>query len=777
MWGSCAKCGTTGDALSLYCVNKELTSTWEAVEKINESGLLLTSIGTAKSCYPEYELARKLRERVEEFWMECRTEFKQYPGPHPVALSYGLEIDRNISLQFVGSTKAKRLQEVLGVEVKTNKDILILPFYDVPGRIASFRAYYVSGRKLQSRDIPLSYASEHGLYLLNGIRLDTEAVLAVDDPMLAFKIQNRCILTNLVPWPVVAYTTKSTRWDVVTAEKIVFFAEDFSTDLFAIACNTPNAYICKPPKEFDIHRKLLYCSPRSWMAEILQYSVHWKTALATWLCHGIQRDEAAAALEKLSLTPAVRKELVDSLNDVESKKMLSEFMSSSAYAKRLTFEGSKISERRGKWYTTVPSTNSEYLVSDCLIRFTGTVRAGDENYYTGEVVRNNVRKKLFVRTDLPRGSQKSWLEDFCLKNGLGCPEISPAWERRLFAVARAFSGELPNEVLDPKVGWSRDLTTFRLPNRVVHDGNILDEVGTPIDGYPCHKVTGRGVTPALIRQLLSDEPGNAEFWATFACMMANVYTPYTKTPPKCIGVVGDINFGATFVKAMDLVPYNGIIHDVPAYLEVSKISAHALRAVSEENSNVVVDLSPLAASFVISDAWVFVQANQGVRAWDHGPFVYDLIAHAVRFLQGGSMSLTSYAPDTFLAEFPKFLTHRFFNGKSPNYDVLQKAAELISVGVPFGGKSPGDAFLYGVFLLIQDGDTAISVKKNSIMVDSKTVCLPKKVVMSILAGDTESVREDLRRRGVLVKSSSTGWYVDRKYWDKLFMKFDREYSF
>ena len=791
VWGFCTRCGLAGDLVDLYREKTGAATFRDAVKELADKGHVSADVSTTEKLCFDYEMLRQVRTNTEDFWELARTQFTNLPMMHPIIATLGLE--DNSSLLMLGSATAYQVSEALGgVKLRTNKDVLIVPLHDVPGRISLFRVYYIRGDTIAYKDYLVPYQTSNGLFMLSSVKPHCDLTLAVDDPLFAFQIQNYCMSTGSQPWPVVSYTKDDTDWSAVVTSKLVFWAQEYNLELFKVASCAPNAMVSLSSAVLNRVQYMRKISKKQWTSEILMRATPWIDALASWLCR-IRSEDASYALRSLNLNATQRQDLITVSTDDESADKLKNLVTDNLYARAFYFDGSEIIERGGRWYAS--QNSKEVFVSDTLIRLEGTVSVyEDGNYYVGTLIRRNRKHQFYLPMNTLDRELRKWIENFCLAHNMGCPEFGPGYGPRLIAIARAFSGELTNEVFEAKVGWSKDLTTFRLPKRLIKDGTIVNEVGVPVDSYPCQNVTGARLSATSIKQLLENSLSNAQFWATFACVMMNTAASYFGIKKRKIGIVGQGGFARSFASTMELPAVTitkntytsqRMKHDIPTNIVIDNVKlADVVKWMNEPTEkNMITDLSYLEAVQVSSAGWVFVHAKE-YENYVNVAAAYDLIPQTIKLIQSGDLKLSVYTPDVFLHMLKQTLCDTLLRGEQVDLSVMDEALKLISIDAPMG-TTYAQALLYGIFMIAQEGKVSIGRRiragvtmANSVVIDAGRVVIPKALVNKIvLDGCTQRVGQSLMEEPAAFKADYSAWTISMQYWDDTFARFQEEQVF
>jgi hypothetical protein len=783
IWGFCTKCGATGDVVELYMQKLGAITPADAIDDILENGFGDFGNLSTDTLFLSYELHRQVRESVSQFWRKAKENLKT-PSTHPVLSRLGLE--HNHSLRFVGSANTEEIYETFRVKITAPGNLLVVPFQDLPGRICRIRFYFVRGNEIKYKDIQTDYSEEAGVFMLDAARPNSEIVVAIDDPLFALQVQNHLMMADTMARPVIAYANSTPNWSPIVTGNTVFWTTSFSMNLFKVAEKAPGSKVSLAPPAIDRLRHMRRVSTKEWTTELLTRAMPWTNALGAWLCT-ISREEASPILQAMDLTPTQRQEIINQTTGDDDRRKMKNMVEAAIKCRTTMCNNIEVVEREGSWYSRRSAGKRETLISDTTIRLTGTVRlVGAGNYYTGFISRRGNKKKFYAPVDMKERENKKWLDDFCLEHGLQCPEIAQGWGTRLFAIARSFAGELENETRVGKVGWSPDLLKFYLPSRVVDEGRIERDIGVPVVDYPCQQVTGSTVSTDTLKALLENNKANAQFWALFSCVMMNTTAPYFGIRKKKIGVVGQGGFSNAFSNSMDLrtekakkdmskVP--NMQHDVPVHLEYSKPTLVEIAPWlnNPEEKNVIMGFDYLEAFQLAEEDWVFVTARDFGKI-NEMPIARDLIPYAVQFVQTTKLKVSAYTPDIFLTLFRKHLYKRFLSGRKMDFSVMDEANKLISNGTPLG-TTPGQALLYGIFLLMREGSVKYTRKEraNAVVIGNKQVTIPHSVIKQVVIdGGTQRVGDRLVEESANFSLDYSSWVISSNYWEHAHKQFQQE---
>jgi len=604
----------------------------------------------------------------------------------------------------------------------------------------------------------------------------TDVVVALSDPLQAFRLQNRQMVTNNKGRPIVGYTYDAQCWRSLSASTVIFLTGgDESVEFYRMLKSIKNAVVAP----ISASSALNNVSTGTWLAALRDRAVTWQASFAIWIDF-MSYDVAAKSLRSLDLSPAECDDVLNHVNCGELRERMERFFKEQHATREVICGASTVHVRNGNWYTYSKQARKDVLVMDVAIELTKTISVpGADKYYVGKVTRRNVSKPFCLPFTEAGSKFKNWLEHFCLEHGLGCPYVASNWGPKIIETAKLFTSSLPNEPREKKVGWTKDCTSFMFPNKVVREGAVVTDVGIPIKGYPCQDVNSAGAS-AVIGQLLEHNEFNVQFWALFGCTLLNLAAPLYGIKRKKICTIGTINFAKLFAKALGLCTvqqrYMGTqpSHDVPTYVQLEGKFSKSISAVNDPLvTNILTNMTYLEAALGAQDDWVYVPTPDYGEACENAALASSLLLHAVKFVQTTEVKVKGFVINAVMSRFRDYLKKRFFKGRDVDFSVFDEAYKLVRYSSPFG-TTASETLLYTMFMLMAEGKLSMSSGDSNadITAAGGNVTIHKSAIRKAIPdGRYAYGRKKLEVDGVLKKSTHMCWVIAQSTWDNSFSRF------
>jgi hypothetical protein len=344
-WFCCADCGAAGDMIELAAAAWSMKPD-TALQKLYRFGFPISERAIEEESVQSY-LSHHLgyRERLKALWHQARDFLTQAPTETVARLRNLYRLHSEMSLerwrmgpgQLVGAAPTVNIEgtfvpgrlqhgdgpedwNLVGKRVFQGRgwdDVLMIPFYDLPGRISAFSFVGRQGgaagdqifhplERLQGQSKKRSLL-EAGLAWLPELcrRCQDRVFLAIDDPWLALRMHIRHFNVSMVPLPLTAWhdgpTARTTRkaWKMLEGRPVVIWswALDHRAVYQAIQADGLIA-VAGPDQVTDasLSQYLRRMSPDDLRRLVLKRARPWREALAEWA-----EDKRDGAIEDLLL--------------------------------------------------------------------------------------------------------------------------------------------------------------------------------------------------------------------------------------------------------------------------------------------------------------------------------------------------------------------------------------------------------------------------------------------------------------------------------------------
>ena len=332
-WHHCNHCGSSGDMLELACRVWELEPA-DTLRRLAEEGVNVPDEALNPLAVASYTANNpNYRQQLNELWEAARDNLPnllQSPHIADMAAQYNLHLEigserwRQGPGKLVGAASCTAIEKHLhkGLFKKSKgvawQDALVVPFYDLPGRIRSFLCLGRQGRIPADQVFyraPLrpnnQGGDDAGLGFVQSIG-DCGHVIATEDWMLALQLQFRHLRTNYQPLPMViwhddGHVRSGASWQMLSGRRIVLWTArpDYRLILQAVATDAWINYTIgstSPQRKMLLH--YLRQKPTSHLENsIVRWAKPWPEALREWMAkygdtfriNVIQRLEEAGA--------------------------------------------------------------------------------------------------------------------------------------------------------------------------------------------------------------------------------------------------------------------------------------------------------------------------------------------------------------------------------------------------------------------------------------------------------------------------------------------------
>jgi hypothetical protein len=431
-------------------------------------------------------------------------------------------------------------------------DVLVSPLVDMPGRVKGFMA---CGRGLNLKDdvvyrpwCAVAGDNDAGLlYYLAGTRRPEyqDTIFAFSEPFTALRLHFWHAQDNSDILPIVAFVkegrfrTKPVIWGTLPPGPLVFWGppEDLGALIrHARLCNGLIGQVAWPSK----HPIAAFTrrTPSAWLHAIRESAVPWEVALERALT-GLPTNKGEELFLKSELMADDRERfLMGCPADLQDA-----YRHYGLTPRRIKLDTQEIIETDGTW---VLAKNKE-VISDAIIRLEHAVFHPQKHtiYHTGRVLFRNQDIPFVEADDVIRVATANWLRSVIVKAGLGYPQISSKYTRKLLEIATRFhKPESAKAFTD--IGWDDEQGCFVFANFVVRNGGAVETIA---DGkvlivpsradYPTMSIEKPvGLTAEEVNFLSEDNPHNRLLWACGMGLLAGALYPVLNERPRGIAVTG-----------------------------------------------------------------------------------------------------------------------------------------------------------------------------------------------------------------------------------------------
>lgn len=648
-WYLCQHCRFRGDAIELYQAVYNLENLDEAVYDMAQSGILiLDSKPVSRNTVASYRTTYvKFRNRFLDLVATSNKQLADLDAPTRRLLNeYSLwdgykagrwheEIGR-----FMGVLTAKQLRAE-GYKLPPGfHRMLVLPFYDVPGRISSLLLLGRKGRTRRITTRPACLDDDDGLMLSNWLDTTQPYVLALADPVMALRLQRKSFNALGRPSPIVVYGQNTTKaWQTIHASKVIFWNGDENYTMFSQAMLRVGSHVAlRPNTDIDTSGYFDKLGIAALLSAFRGSTISWAEAMKRFILES-NAWKVADYMHNLEIPEGLLKHVYDTCSPTE--RQLMKQIIRDVVPERFAYVGNlRIAEIDGQWYTIY--RDHRELAADAILCIERAVNIKETNENRYEGVIQAAGKKISFNEKIGVVEKKTaiWMQGLMMQAGLPPPIIDPKIEKYLVTVARKFH---PPEYIQKhgRVGWNQGLQSFIFPNFSIMEGRVDSTVQAATQGtsIPAGEVTGCGAAEGQW-DVLVHEPDWAIVWAGLAGFMANMIAPILGASPQPLAFVGLPGSAGALVgeylcrelgmltapvtktkePLLEVQKITGI-HNYPVWFDPT---AHNRRGVAYLKASEPVNALTLmtvseAAALAVGDVWTFVDSQSYLTQRDRMP--------------------------------------------------------------------------------------------------------------------------------------------------------------
>lgn len=561
-WHRCLGCSFAGDSIELAAAAWGL-SIPAAVTKLRTILKIDTRFFTERAAAGYEERFLQGRRRNNEVWQRARdykpSSNSELRGLH-TKLKFPepptLEAWRQRGGQYVGAMERDLIEEILWVSRESRhnpfkyshwKVALILPLYDLPGRICSF---VVAANDYKNNvDTHLRFVlplADHRLYRPGGVSMPElldlppgasgDRVLVLLNPLAALQLQVRHLANQSQPLPIVgaweAANTPAMLLEHSTAKQLTIWAPVLDKAVFrhAVALNARVVY--NRSQRQDLWEQLRTHEPHSWTEMNFKRAVTWEQALEDYLSL-LNPSEAEEVLLYLDLPAHRLEEFVKGCRS-EVRSRIEVLVTGRRVARKVSYQGHTIVEDSEGWTRAGGEKNGE-LICNASVRIERVVYqpSSSRSYYQGDITYKGEKIPFMAPKKEMDAAPGRWLEEYLLKLNKGVLVCNRQWTKDLLSIATLFHQPELVHSLDSD-GWDGDRQSFIFPGFLVKRGGEVED-NTIVHQQPMPRP---GLLTSMENDRLHGGPGVDLTWAVAVAVTARLVAPSANLPGSGVAVYG-----------------------------------------------------------------------------------------------------------------------------------------------------------------------------------------------------------------------------------------------
>lgn len=583
-WTSCGRCQFAGDLIELAARKWEIGIP-DALARLSSTGMLTAALSD-KLVEGYIRDHVELRRRLRDFWETARHAPIRRPsvatrrllraaGIYCSGVSVAWPEERGM---YLGAATRQEVEDVFAplayaAQPRDNgngkattrrgggagpqrpfngegwDDVLVMPYYDLPGRICAFHfigrsANYAAGDYIYRRANlgPTSVAvREAGVGMLPAIRskphrLFGDDVFVISDPLVAVILQARSVWDGSRGLPIVLshFTPEiqTLRLPHPLPERpLIFWGTHPALMLQAKRSNGRISTFKITQIERD--RRLNHRRPSEWLALIRKRAVPWYIVLQNEL-RKLDREGICARLLSLEFTSAeladfydhCPPELSQRIHEADPNRMLGRCVEIDGKTVLETARGWEL-EKSGELICNLPVRLTEIL----------TTTAG-ERFYRGTVtLPDSLTIFTLEKAGVERRGLFPCLQDVLAADGAAPFAFHPSWAKRSEFIATQMH---PPRLIPQaeRIGWSEERLGFVFNQFIIRLGGEVVGDDVPViqdETTPAQSLEYPGRLPFQLQQSLSADTNEVGLvWAMLACICRNLFSKIIYQDPNGI---------------------------------------------------------------------------------------------------------------------------------------------------------------------------------------------------------------------------------------------------
>jgi hypothetical protein len=435
-------------------------------------------------------------------------------------------------------------------------EVLIIPFWDMPGRLSAVTGTTYDGQQFYTRYIAAPFNKKPGSGLRTGaamlqVGLDPAirpfakpfgAILVAIDPLMALEQHARQFQTSdeILPLVTVYPTARAFQFKQVFDNRPIVFvgrenhelpllfkcARELDTRIAVIETD----HVAGPTRHYMTTDKTC----RAWMEYELQFAKPWADVLEQQLAK-MQATEAGPFLEKVGFTQDAASAFIRGCPATLRNRLT--FLTTESKTKSTKIGTIEIVETEAGWRIA----KTKELICNASFRI-------DELVYmqsTGKTLASGVIR--FNGEDIPFSAPYSsfdlapfrWFKHYLLKLGKGVLSFHSSWQKHAIHISENFHKPVSRSVAGT-YGWDEPNKNWLFPHWTIEDGgkvveHSVTDFETPF--RPCHVIAKpRKFT---IQELLDlGDMNSVGFWKLTGAVLANLLAKRYSAKPTGIGLIG-----------------------------------------------------------------------------------------------------------------------------------------------------------------------------------------------------------------------------------------------
>jgi len=597
-WHRCQDCGSTGDLIELASRVWKL-SIPATIVKLGRWDYEMPHDQASINKYIEQHL--EYRQRLNELWRDAQAEMKQ-PSGELQRLREQFNLRCEVPTErwhagpgsLLGGTTTERIERAFAPGVMDHadekgqrcspsehaifagkgwRDALIMPYYDLPGRICGFLFVGRDGkypddfvyRRANRGPRGNQYgpeAAEAGLAMhpqaLESSNDWERVVVATAKPMTALALQMRHLEQSQRALPLVCHYDSIRRtqqhgdsqrvrttnaWQLLGNRQLIFWMPEFcvATIQQAIAVNGLIATVGPLQPSVEALQEYMWKrTPRDLLRHIIHSARPWPESLARAF-NGMDNTKIERHVQRMQVDGVDLEREIKKCGSTTQRRVRGMFDQASQRVGRL-ITGKTVVERSGGWFER-GRLGQESLISDGIVRIDRILyqRTQKQTYAQGRIIYHGQSVDFCEPQEQLEKQGLRWAQDVLLQRGIGFMNFNPYFHHRLVDLARVFL-EPKVETAITSIGWNEEQRQFVFPKFAIDErGEVVCQNNMILDRPIPAQLLQRPdycLTPEELDRAKGKGNATKVFWAVLGSMIANIIAPACQQRRTGIALVG-----------------------------------------------------------------------------------------------------------------------------------------------------------------------------------------------------------------------------------------------
>lgn len=551
-WTHCRDCNHHGDMIELAA------SVWkldlpQTLARLSLEGLALPADAPAGALV-NYQASLAYRKRIEDFWAASQRRLYDNEGEDETGLQRRYCV-RNLQRalwphggwDMVGWASRGDIEAAFKdgpawpnpFKGTGWKQLLVLPFYSLPGRLCGF---YCVGRRGERDDrffrpvFPYKGEIDAGLGLLPGLLAPPNphlgnTLFVMSTPLLALQLQLLWLKANTKPLPLVCsfqddHVGTGPIWDAIGPRELAFWSPHSDPHLLRQARRTNGKIAVRPLGQTTIQRHLSCATSLDWLRIVRNKLISWPAYLESAL-QPRPIAEFPFWLRLANFTPADLREFTARCPQ-DLREKLESYIAQQQNNCSTILRNQTIQESEAGW--TIVGTDEN--ICSVRIRIDQEIRTrSGRGYYRGHVLVGTRQIPFVEKIDVVESVGLLT----CLRSAVqAVANTSFLCDTRWNKLAHIIAAKLhPPEVITgvDRVGWEPESTCFNFPTySILAGGEVVTHNAALFadTNIPATKLGTPGIV--LERDLRKLSHAGESFWVTVAALISNIVAPIFDQP-------------------------------------------------------------------------------------------------------------------------------------------------------------------------------------------------------------------------------------------------------